>query len=119
MTDADRRDVQIALARLGYYDGRINGLFGPDTRAAIRRWQHEIGAEITGTLSGAQATRLVTQEVPLPTGGGSAVARVNRHVPERQAVMPPARQPQIVMAPTRQPQIVIPPARPRPWWQFW
>ena len=61
MTYADRRDVQIALARLGYYDGRIDGVIGPDTRAAIRRWQHEIGAEMTGALSGAQATRLVQQ----------------------------------------------------------
>jgi len=61
MTQSDRRDVQISLAALGYYDGRIDGLFGPDTRAAIRRWQHEIGTEMTGTLSGAQATRLVQQ----------------------------------------------------------
>ena len=62
MTVADARDVQIALARLGYYDGRIDGVFGPETRAAIRRWQHEIGAELTGTLTGAQATRLVRQQ---------------------------------------------------------
>jgi Putative peptidoglycan binding domain/Caspase domain len=61
MTQANRRDVQIALARLGYYDGRIDGTMGPDTRAAIRRWQHEIGAEMTGTLTGALATRLVQQ----------------------------------------------------------
>ena len=62
MTQANRRDVQIALARLGYYDRRIDGVIGPHTRAAIRRWQHEIGADMTGTLSGAQATRLVQQQ---------------------------------------------------------
>jgi len=96
MTHADRRDVQITLARLGYYEGQIDGLFGPDTRAAIRRWQHEVGAEMTGTLSGAQETR-------------NALARVKRHIRRTQIFIPPARQT----------QIVTPPARTRPWWHFW
>ena len=59
LTDSDRRRVQIALVRLGYYDGRIDGVFGPDSRAAIRRYQHELGADMTGRLTAAQATRLV------------------------------------------------------------
>jgi hypothetical protein len=59
MSEADRRQVQIALAGLGYYDGRLDGVFGPDTRAAIRRWQHEKGADMTGRLTAAEATRLV------------------------------------------------------------
>ena len=59
MTDADRRRVQTALVRLGYYDGRVDGIFGPDSRAAIRRYQHELGADMTGRLTAAQATRLV------------------------------------------------------------
>jgi Putative peptidoglycan binding domain/Caspase domain len=58
MTDADRRRVQTALARLGYYDGQVDGIFGPDTRAAIRRFQHELHATMTGMLTAAQATRL-------------------------------------------------------------
>jgi hypothetical protein len=60
MTEADRRRVQIALAGLGYYDGRLDGVFGPDTRAAIRRWQHEKGAEMTGRLTAGQATALAS-----------------------------------------------------------
>jgi Putative peptidoglycan binding domain/Caspase domain len=59
MTDADRRMIQTALTRLGYYDRAVDGIIGPDTRAAIRRYQHEIGADMTGTLTAAQATRLV------------------------------------------------------------
>jgi peptidoglycan hydrolase-like protein with peptidoglycan-binding domain len=59
MTDADRRRVQTTLARLGYYDGQVDGIFGPDTRAAIRRFQHEIHGEMTGRLTAEQATRLV------------------------------------------------------------
>ena len=60
MTDADRRTVQRALARLGYYPGLIDGIFGSDTRAAIRRYQHELGANMTGRLTAEQASRLVT-----------------------------------------------------------
>ncbi|HLG45663.1 MAG TPA: peptidoglycan-binding protein [Reyranella sp.] len=59
MSDGDRRQVQTALANIGYYSGRIDGTFGPETRAAIRRYQFEIKAELTGRLSAEQATRLV------------------------------------------------------------
>jgi hypothetical protein len=58
MADSDRRRVQASLAKLGYYDGRVDGVFGPETRAAIRRYQHELGADMTGRLTAAQATRL-------------------------------------------------------------
>jgi peptidoglycan hydrolase-like protein with peptidoglycan-binding domain len=60
MTSGQRRLVQEALARVGYYAGRIDGIFGPETRAAIRRFQHEIGAEMTGAITGAQAARILT-----------------------------------------------------------
>jgi hypothetical protein len=59
MSDQDRRQVQVVLATLGYYSGRIDATFGPETRAAIRRYQFEIKAEMTGQLTGEQATKLV------------------------------------------------------------
>jgi hypothetical protein len=59
MTDPDRRLVQTALARLGYYGIKVDGVFGTETRAAIRRFQHEIGSETTGRITAEQATRLV------------------------------------------------------------
>ena len=59
MSDGDRRQVQTVLANVGYYSGRIDGTFGPETRAAIRRYQYEIKAELTGRLTAEQATRLV------------------------------------------------------------
>jgi hypothetical protein len=55
----DRRRVQAALRDLGYYDGAIDGVIGPETRAAIRRYQHELGAPMSGRLTAAEATRLV------------------------------------------------------------
>ena len=59
MTPFDRRRVQLALTALGYYSGVSDGVFGPNTRAAIRRFQFEIGAEMTGVITAEQATRLV------------------------------------------------------------
>ena len=59
MGEPERRRVQIALAQLGYYDGRIDGAFGPETRAAIRRFQHEIKADMTGVLTPSEAGRLL------------------------------------------------------------
>ena len=57
--DLDRRRVQLALQRLGYYAGRVDGTFGPESLAAIRRYQHELGAEMSGRLTDAQAARLL------------------------------------------------------------
>ncbi|MGD9882242.1 MAG: peptidoglycan-binding protein [Reyranella sp.] len=59
MSEQDRRRVQAVLAAMGYYAGSIDGVFGPETRAAIRRYQFEIKAERTGRLTAEQATRLV------------------------------------------------------------
>jgi len=59
MSEGERRQVQTVLANIGYYSGRIDGTFGPETRAAIRRYQFEIKAELTGRLSAEQATKLV------------------------------------------------------------
>ena len=59
MSEADRRRVQEALRRLSYYQGQVDGNFGPATRAAIRRFQKDIGAEATGRLTSEEATRLV------------------------------------------------------------
>jgi hypothetical protein len=60
MSAADRRQVQEALRRLDYYRGRADGIFGPRTRAAIRRFQQTIGAETTGMLTADEANLLVS-----------------------------------------------------------
>jgi peptidoglycan hydrolase-like protein with peptidoglycan-binding domain len=60
MSEANRRQVQEALHRLGYYDGPIDGIFGPSTRAAIRSFQDSIGEKGTGHLTAAEASRLIS-----------------------------------------------------------
>jgi peptidoglycan hydrolase-like protein with peptidoglycan-binding domain len=60
MPIANRRQVQEALHRLGYYDGPMDGIFGPLTRGAIRRFQESVGQKGTGRLTQAEASRLVS-----------------------------------------------------------
>jgi membrane-bound lytic murein transglycosylase B len=44
-------EVQSALAREGYYDGRIDGRLGNATQKALRRYQRDHGLEVTGGIS--------------------------------------------------------------------
>jgi len=60
MSQANRRQIQQALRRLDYYKGSVDGNFGRRTRAAIRRFQHEIGADTTGHLTAGEANRLAS-----------------------------------------------------------
>jgi peptidoglycan hydrolase-like protein with peptidoglycan-binding domain len=60
MNTENRRQVQKALQRLGYYEGPLDGIFGPATRSAIRRFQESMGVEATGRLNETEASRLVT-----------------------------------------------------------
>ena len=70
MSEANRRQVQEALHGLGYYNGPIDGIFGPLTRASIRRFQDSIGEKETGLLTAAEAGRLVSG-TGLGTGAGA------------------------------------------------
>jgi hypothetical protein len=70
MSEANRRQVQEALHGLGYYNGPVDGIFGPLTRASIRRFQVSIGEEETGRLTAAEAGRLANV-TGLETGAGT------------------------------------------------
>ena len=43
--------VQSDLAREGYYRGAIDGVYGPQTRVAITRYQSNHGLQVTGSLT--------------------------------------------------------------------
>jgi len=43
--------VQSDLARQGYYRGMIDGVYGPQTRVAITRYQSKHGLQVTGSLT--------------------------------------------------------------------
>lgn len=59
LNQADRRRLQLALQRLGYFQGHVTGRFGADTEAAIRLMQRESGAQATGQLTVDQTARLL------------------------------------------------------------
>ena len=53
--------VQQALQRQGLYNGRADGVWGPDSQAALERFQQSHGVQVTGQLN--QAT-LATLGIP-------------------------------------------------------
>ena len=55
---AARREIQEGLQAAGFDPGGADGMFGPRTRAAIRRWQSSRGARATGYLDGASVASL-------------------------------------------------------------
>ncbi len=51
--------VQTALTELGYYEGLIDGDYGPATTRAMRRFQSDYGLEGSGSLDAATAPALL------------------------------------------------------------
>ena len=81
---ATRRQIQEGLAAGGFDPGGADGLFGPRTRAAIRRWQLSRGVRSTGYLDGASAEAL-------RTAGGTG-STVTAAAPSAPAPVPAAQQ---------------------------
>ncbi len=57
--------VQSELARQGYYRGVIDGVYGPQTRMAITRYQSKHGLRATGSLT---PPTLQSLRLPQPMG---------------------------------------------------
>ncbi len=56
-----RFEIQRSLKKLGYRPGTIDGVFGPATRGAIKRWQRANGISVTGYLAAWHVARLREQ----------------------------------------------------------
>ncbi len=59
LSQADREEIQTALAWFGHYSAAIDGRIGSGSRAAISAWQTAQGADPTGVLTAAQRNMLV------------------------------------------------------------
>jgi peptidoglycan hydrolase-like protein with peptidoglycan-binding domain len=60
LTPEERGDLQIALEWFGFYQGRIDGAFGPGTRAAMSAWQEAQGVlDVSGVLTSRQRAELM------------------------------------------------------------
>jgi hypothetical protein len=44
------RDVQLELRRRGFYDGNVDGIFGPRTRDGLVAYQSRRGLPVTGAI---------------------------------------------------------------------
>lgn len=45
------RQAQQRLKDLGFYEGQIDGIYGPETEAALREYQARQGLQVTGALT--------------------------------------------------------------------
>ena len=59
LTQDQRRDLQTALQWFGFYQGGIDGAFGPGTRGSMSAWQEAQGLEATGVLTTRQRRALL------------------------------------------------------------
>jgi peptidoglycan hydrolase-like protein with peptidoglycan-binding domain len=60
MSQDDIRQAQERPQELGYYDGAIDGIYGPKTAEAMRAYQQAQGLPVTGTLDQETAQALQT-----------------------------------------------------------
>jgi len=44
-------EVQLALLAYGYYTGKIDGVLGPESKAALSKMQADYGLKVTGTIT--------------------------------------------------------------------
>ena len=101
-----RRAIQRGLLAEGVDPGVVDGLFGPNTRGAIRQWQAERGALVTGYLdrAAAEALRAAASSITgtnLTAAQPSTSAQVEAHrTPQEEAA---TRRPQAGQLP---PEIV-------------
>lgn len=60
LTEDQRKELQVALQWFGFYQGGIDGAFGPGTRTSMTAWQDAQGMlEPTGILTSRQRARLM------------------------------------------------------------
>ncbi|MGP1356904.1 trypsin-like peptidase domain-containing protein [Roseicyclus sp.] len=61
LTREERDQLQIALQYFGFYQGAIDGAFGPGTRGSMTDWQIDRGLEPTGVLTTRQRAQLLDE----------------------------------------------------------
>ncbi len=79
MTGDDVLGLQQRLAELGFDVGRLDGEFGPQTVAALREYQRNIGLPPDGTC-GPATFKSLTRLAPLVTGGQPDALRAREHL---------------------------------------
>ncbi|MEG6614957.1 peptidoglycan-binding protein [Peptococcaceae bacterium 1198_IL3148] len=87
LTGIDISILQLELMQLGYYDGKLDGVYGPKTAAAVANFQEDEKLVVTGAVKAETWDKLATylekpvvNELPPPPSGDIAlvVDTVNR-----------------------------------------
>ena len=93
LTLTQKRAIQQQLTRLGFDTRGADGVWGPNTRAAISRWQQANRLDVTGYLTRLQVGQLARQaaalpqpQPPQPTAPEAAERALNLSAPERREV---------------------------------
>ncbi len=107
-----RRLIQHGLRNEGFDPGTPDGLFGPRTRAAIRRWQEARGVPPTGYLSRTDADRLTAAGAPPPPSRSATAATTA--APDSTAQLPAANNPDSAAAAVAPPRTAGGTLRPEP-----
>ncbi len=92
---AERRQIQMGLAALGFDPGPADGLFGRRTRASIGGWQSSQGGAATGHLDAEAAKLLLAageEEARKRAAEEAARKRAAEEAERRRAAMRPGRE---------------------------
>ena len=76
--------LQSSLQATGYYTGKIDGIYGPSTVAAVRKLQTDRGLPVTGYVDTATATALSNAML---SKGGAAASNALAHTAAVQATL--------------------------------
>ncbi|MCB5410573.1 serine protease [Pseudogemmobacter faecipullorum] len=74
MSEEERKALQAALQWFGFYEGGLDGAYGPGTRKAMAAWQQAFAQEATGVLTSRQrATLMVSHQAEVAEYGFALV----------------------------------------------
>ena len=92
MTPSENREIEILLGRLGYMQSGADGTITTDTRSAIRTYQRDIGAPITGYVSTPllQSLRFNAPDAPVAAVNASTPPTATTSTPTPRRVTRPA-----------------------------
>lgn len=68
-------DLQQRLIDLGYLADRADGIFGPNTEAAVKAWQRDAGYADDGVVTPDQLEEILSLAAPEPTEAAGAAAK--------------------------------------------
>ena len=78
------RHVQQKLNNLGYHAGSVDGVLGPRTESALRRFQHARNLDTTGHIDSKTLAFLNREPTGHPTSGVGRHAPTPVEMPERE-----------------------------------